>query len=82
LYRGIRKVRREKGDLVVGSHNILNTLGNHYFLNAHVVNEVRQTEIQTAVPLRAEPSAFNLEMAIEKLKRHISLNTDQISREM
>jgi len=36
-------------------------------LNAHGVNDVRHTEIHTAEPLVPETSAFEVEMAIEKL---------------
>jgi hypothetical protein len=48
----------------------------------HGVHDIRQTEIQTAVPLLPEPSAFKFEMAIEKLKRHKSPRIDQIPVEM
>jgi len=47
-------------------------------LKVHGVNDVRQTEKQTAESLVPEPSAFVVEMAIEKLKRHKSPSTDQI----
>jgi len=46
------------------------------------VNDVRQTEIHTAEPLMPEPSAFEVEMAIEELKRHKSLGIDQIPVEL
>jgi hypothetical protein len=39
-------------------------------LNAHGVSNVKQTEVHTAEPLVPEPSAFEVEMAITKLKRH------------
>jgi hypothetical protein len=39
-------------------------------LNVRGVNDVRQTEIHTADPIVPEPSAFEGEMATEKLKRH------------
>jgi hypothetical protein len=51
-------------------------------LNVHGVNDVRQTEVQTAEPLLPEPSAFKVEMAIEKLKRHRSRGFDQIAAEL
>ena len=41
-------------------------------------NDVRQTETHTAEPLALEPSAFEFDMAIEKLKRHRSPGIDQI----
>jgi hypothetical protein len=43
---------------------------------------IRQTEIYTAEPLVPEPSAFEIEMAIERLNRHKSLGTDQIPAEL
>jgi hypothetical protein len=39
-------------------------------LNVLGVNDIRQTEVHTAEHLLPEPSAFEVEMAIEKLKRH------------
>jgi hypothetical protein len=43
---------------------------NHFsqLLNVHEVSDVRQTEIHAAETLVPEPSAFKVEMAIEKLK--------------
>ena len=51
-------------------------------MNLHGVNDVRQTGIHTAEPLGPEPSAFEVEMAIEKLKHHKSPGTDQIQAEL
>ena len=48
----------------------------------HGFNEVRQTEIHTAEPLVPEPSAFEVELAIEKLKNHKSPGIDQIPTEL
>jgi hypothetical protein len=45
--------------------------------NVHGVNEVTQAEIHTAEPLAPEPSVFEVDMAIEKLKSHISPHIDQ-----
>jgi hypothetical protein len=47
-----------------------------------VVNDVRQTGIHTAQPPVPEPSAFEVGMAIEKLKHHKSVSTDQIPAEL
>jgi hypothetical protein len=47
-------------------------------LNVHGVNVVRQAEIHTAEPLMPEPSALEVELAIEKLKSHRSPGIDQI----
>jgi hypothetical protein len=45
-------------------------------------NDVTQTEIHTAEPLVPEPSAFEVEMAIEKLKRYKSPGTYHIPAEL
>ena len=37
-------------------------------LNVHEDNDVRQAEIHTVEPLEPEPSAFEVELAIGKLK--------------
>jgi hypothetical protein len=46
------------------------------------VNDVRQTEIHTAEPTVPEPSAFEVELVIEKLKSHKSPGTDRILAEL
>jgi hypothetical protein len=48
----------------------------------HGVKDVKHTEIHTADPLVLEPSASQVEMAIEKLKRHRSPGVDQIPAEV
>ena len=67
-------VKDEKGDLVTNSHSILARWRNHFsqLLNAHGVSDVRLTELHTAEPLVPEPSAFEVELATEKLKNHKS----------
>jgi hypothetical protein len=47
-------------------------------IELHGVSEVRQAEIHTAEPLVPEPSALEVELAIEKLKSHKSKGIDQI----
>jgi len=51
-------------------------------LNVHGGNYVRQTEVLSAKLRVPEPSAFEVEMAIEKLKSYKSLGIDQISAEL
>jgi hypothetical protein len=41
------------------------------------VNDVRHSQVHTAEPLVPQPSAFEVEMAIEKLKIHKSPGIDQ-----
>jgi hypothetical protein len=95
LYRGINDfkkgyqprpnvVKDEKGDLVADSQSILARWRNHFsqLLNVQGVNDVRQTEVHTAEPLVPEPRAFEVEMAIEKLKRQKSPGTDHIPAEL
>jgi len=50
--------------------------------NLHGVKDVRQAEIHTAEPLVPEPSAVEIELAIDKLKSHKSPDIDQIPAEL
>jgi hypothetical protein len=91
LYRGIGDfkegyqprtniVEDEKGDLVTDFHSFLARWRNHFcqLFSAHGVSDVRQTEIHKAEPLVPDPSAFEVELATEKLKSHRSPGTTQI----
>jgi hypothetical protein len=77
-------VKDEKGDLVADSHSIMARWRNYFpqVLNVHGVSGVRQAEIRTAEPLVPEPSALQVDLAIEKLKSHKSPGTDQIPAEL
>jgi len=46
----------------------------------HGFNVVGQAEIQTAEPLVTDPSASEIELAIDNLKRHKSPGIDHTSR--
>jgi len=46
------------------------------------MNDVRQTEINTAETLMPVPNAFKVQKAIEKLKRHKTQGIDQIPAEL
>ena len=48
-------------------------------IKLHGANDVRQTEIHTAEPLVPEPSAFGVELAIEKIKSHKSPDIEQFT---
>ena len=74
-------VKDEKGDLGADTYSIVARWKNYFsqLLNVHGVNDVIHTQIYTAEPLVSEPSAFEIELAIEKLKSHKSPGTDQIS---
>ena len=85
LYRGISYIKKgcqprtkvvnnEKGDLFTDSYSIFVRWKKHFsqLLNVHVVNDVKQTEIQRTEPLVPESSAFEVEMAIVKVKRQIT----------
>ena len=90
MYRGINDfkkgyqprtyiVKDEKGDLIGDSHR------RNYFsqlFNVNVFNDVRQTEIHTTETLMPEPSAFEFELANEKLKSHKSPDIDQIPEDL
>jgi len=79
LYRGItdfkkgyqprcNRVQDEKGDLVADSHSIVARWRNYFsqLFNVHGVKDVGQGEIHTAEPLVPEPSASEVELAIDK----------------
>jgi len=51
-------------------------------LNIHEVNIFGQTEIHTAEPLVPEPSAFEFELAIEKLARSLTQASKQASEQV
>ena len=77
-------VKDERGDLVVVSHSILARWREYFsqLLNIHGVNDVRQTETHIAEPLVPESSAFEVELAIEKLKSNKSPGTVQMPAEL
>jgi len=94
LYRGINEfkgyhpknniVKDEQHDLVTDSHSISVRWRNRFsqLFNVHGVSDVRQTEMHTEEPIVPEPSALEVEMATEKLKRYKSLDTGQIPVEI
>jgi hypothetical protein len=95
LYRGINEfkkgyhpknniVKDKKHDLVTDSHSISIRWRNRFsqLFSVDGVSDVRQTEMHTEEPLVPEPSALEVEMATEKLKRYKSLGTGQIPVEM
>ena len=77
-------VKDEKGDLVADSHGIVARWRNYFsqLFNVHGVKGVGQAEIQAAEPLVPEPSASEVELAIDKLKSHKSPGIDQIPAEL
>jgi len=70
--------------LVIDSHRILARWRNYFsqLFNVHAINDVRQTEIHTVEPLAPKLSAFEVEMAIEKLKSPSSPVVGQIPAEL
>ena len=63
-------VKDEKGDLVADSHSIV-AMWRKYFSqlsNVHGVKDVGKAEIHTSEPLVPDPSASEVELAIDKLK--------------
>ena len=94
MYRGINDfkkgyqprcniVKDEKGDLFADSHSIVVRWRNYFtqLFNVHGVKDVGQAEIHTTEPLVPEPSAFEVELAIDKLKSHKSPGFDEIPAE-
>jgi len=95
LYRGISDfkkgyqprcniVKDEKGDLVADSHSFVARWRNYFsqLFNVHGVKDIGQAEIHTAVLLVPEPSASEVQLAIDKLKSHKSPGIDQIPTEL
>jgi len=95
LYRGINDfkkgyqprtiiVKDEEGDLLADSHNIVARWRNYFsrLFNVNGVKDVGPAEIHTAEPLLPEPSASEVELAIDKLKSHKSPGIDQILAEL
>ena len=70
--------------MAADSHSIFARWKNYFsqILNVPGVSDVRQIEIHTAESLVPEPSASEVELAIEKLKSHTSPGTDQIPADM
>jgi hypothetical protein len=70
--------------MVTDVHSILARWRNHFsqLLNVPRVKDVRQSEIRTAEPLLPVTSPFEVEVAIEKLKRRTSPGIDQIPSEL
>jgi len=70
--------------LVADPHSIIARWRNSFsqLLNAHEDKDVRQAEIHTVEQLVPEPSAFEVELAIGKLKNHKSPGIDQIPAEL
>jgi len=81
---GTNIVKDEKGDLDADSHNIWARWGNcfSHLLNVHGFNDVRDAELHTAETLVPEPCAFEVELAIAKLKSYRSPHIDQIPAEL
>jgi hypothetical protein len=70
--------------LVTDFHSILARWRKYFsqLFNVHGVSNVRQIEIHTTEPLVPEPSVFEVEILIEKLKGDNSRGTDQIPAEL
>jgi len=70
--------------LVADSHSILARWRNYFSkpLNRHGVNDARLAYIPTAEPQVTEPSASEVELAIEKIKSHKSPGVEQIPAEL
>jgi len=70
--------------LVADSHGIVARRKNYLsqLFSVHGVKDVGQAEIHTEEPLVSEPSASEVELAIDKVKSHKSPGIDQIPAEL
>ncbi|PSN35187.1 hypothetical protein C0J52_22574 [Blattella germanica] len=95
LYQGIRIERKgfqartniiknENGNMLADAKSILNRWGNFFnqLLNVHGEEEIEENNVQTAEVLVEEPSAIEVEMAIEKLKMYKASGIDGIPAEL
>ena len=69
---------------MANSHSIVDRWRNYFsqLFNVLGVMDVGQAEIHTAEPLVPDPSASEVELAIDKLKSHKSPGIDQIPAEL
>jgi hypothetical protein len=90
VYRGINEFKKgwqpkiniikdENSNLLEDAQGVLNRWRNFFnqVLNVHRVHDVRQIDIHMAEPLVPEPSLVEVEISVGKLKRYISVGTDQ-----
>ena len=70
--------------MVEDSHSFVASWRNYFsqLFNVNGVKDVGQAEIHTAEPLVPEPSVFEVELAIKKLKSYKSPGIDQIPAEL
>jgi len=70
--------------MVANSHSIVARWRNYFsqLFNVHGVKDVGLAEIHTAQPLVPEPSASDVELAIDKIKSHKSPGINQIPAEL
>ena len=70
--------------MVADSHSIVDRWRNYFsqLFNVHGVKDVGQAEIHTLEPLVPDPSASEVELAIDMIKSHKSPGTDQIPAEL
>jgi len=71
-------------DLLPDYHSILNRMKNHFYqlLTVNGINDVRQTELHIAETLVPEPSSFEVDTSIGKMKRCTTPGIDQIPAEL
>jgi hypothetical protein len=77
-------IKDENFNLIADPQNVLNRWKKFFnqVVNVHGVHDVRQVDIHTAESLVTEPSFFEVEIAIGKLKSYKSPGTDNIRAEL
>ena len=77
-------MKDEKGDSVADSQIFVDRWRNYFsqLFNVHGFKDIGQTELHTAEPLVPDPSASEVELAIDKLKSHKSPGVDEIRVEV
>jgi hypothetical protein len=84
LTKGLLEGKHNRSEMVavLGPYEALPYYIHTYILNVHSVSDVREIEIHTAEPLVPDPSPFEVEIAIAKLKTYKSPGSDQILAEL
>jgi hypothetical protein len=77
-------VKDEKCDLVADTHSIVARWRNYFsqLFNVHRFKNAGKEEKPTEEPLLTEPTTFEFELYIDKIKSHKSPGIDEISAEL
>jgi CHASE1-domain containing sensor protein len=72
-------VKYDNDNLLADTHNNFNRWSDHFcqLLNTHAIHKVRHTEMQTDETSLSEPSPFDVDVDVEKLKEYQVLTNSE-----